>query len=327
MRDVLSFYRELTRRAAQLNLEGKMFGKLIANQIEKCRRERAGMLIAVPFLVFNTVMALWLMNALLLEFASGTEGLEGLGALVATEVLLWVWLIGTIILGVMVFATRNRKAHHEPEAQIMFYARLTVGIAGVVFFMSSFSAWAQDSLEERVGNWRISSEIDPISGMESVVARLAGGYRVPDFDAPDFENEDFPNFLYGAGVAYSVVEIFIEEEDKERIEIRCQEGKLSVIILWGLNISASYDLETQRVTFQFDSQPPQDETWSRHIDATFLPNDEEFVRRAMNYKRLMIKTTTQEGETLIRVFDLEGILDAVRAVSSGCNLPEGIWEN
>lgn len=97
-----------------------MPGKFVVSQIEKRRRGCFGMLIAVAFWVFNVVMALWIVGAWFsttLESTPGMEGLEGVAVFVATGVLLWIWLFGAIILGIMMFATRGRKVimNREPR--------------------------------------------------------------------------------------------------------------------------------------------------------------------------------------------------------------------
>lgn len=85
-------------------------------QIEKRRRGVFGWIIAILFWGFNLMMAVWLWGV----FAATSEVVgnaasdaEKAGAMLGTgigvTVILWVWVFGAFILGLMMLFTRGRK--------------------------------------------------------------------------------------------------------------------------------------------------------------------------------------------------------------------------
>lgn len=85
-------------------------------QIEKRRRGVFGWLVAIVFWAFNLLMAWMMITAFRAggEVAStATSSAETTGAVIgagmAVTMILWVWLFGAFILGIMMFFTRGRR--------------------------------------------------------------------------------------------------------------------------------------------------------------------------------------------------------------------------
>lgn len=85
-------------------------------QIEKRRRGIFGWIIAILFWGFNLMMAVWLWGAFsVTSTAVGEATSEAekagsmIGAGIGITMIIWVWLFGTIILGIMMLFTRGRK--------------------------------------------------------------------------------------------------------------------------------------------------------------------------------------------------------------------------
>ena len=79
-------------------------------QIERRKRGIFGWIVAIIFWTFNILTAVWLFGA----FKAGsempaTEAGIAIGIGVAVTVILWTWLFGAIILGIMMFFTRGKR--------------------------------------------------------------------------------------------------------------------------------------------------------------------------------------------------------------------------
>lgn len=85
-------------------------------QIEKRRRGIFGWIVAILFWGFNLLMAIWLWGAFSVtssvvgEAASDAEKAGAMiGAGIGVTMILWVWVFGAFILGLMMLFTRGRK--------------------------------------------------------------------------------------------------------------------------------------------------------------------------------------------------------------------------
>lgn len=85
-------------------------------QIEKRRRGIFGWIIAILFWGFNLLMALWLWAAFSVTSTvvdGATSDAEKAGAMIGAGIgvtmVIWVWLFGAVILGIMMLFTRGRK--------------------------------------------------------------------------------------------------------------------------------------------------------------------------------------------------------------------------
>ncbi|TIU13359.1 MAG: hypothetical protein E5W44_03675 [Mesorhizobium sp.] len=89
-------------------------------RIEKRKRGFFGMLFWWMFLGFNILMGLWMFSAIKLssdQFQSSTDAAHqagtAIGGTIAVGVLLWIWVFGDIILGLLVALSRGKKVTIE----------------------------------------------------------------------------------------------------------------------------------------------------------------------------------------------------------------------
>lgn len=78
---------------------------------ERQARGFGGRLVALLFWGFEGFMALWLFSAIAnIDQDPHLNGqFEGIAILAAVTVLIWIWLFGTIILGIMMLVSRGEK--------------------------------------------------------------------------------------------------------------------------------------------------------------------------------------------------------------------------
>ena len=87
---------------------------------EKRKRGIFGTLVWWAFLAFNGFMGLWLFYVIRIasqQFGEGgdatTQAGTAIGGTIAAGALLWLWLIGTVILGLIVALTRGKTVTVE----------------------------------------------------------------------------------------------------------------------------------------------------------------------------------------------------------------------
>jgi hypothetical protein len=89
-------------------------------RIEKRKRGFFGTLFWWMFLAFNALMGLWIFSAIKLaslQYQATTDAAShagtAIGGTVAVGMLLWLWLFGDIILGLLVALSRGKKVTIE----------------------------------------------------------------------------------------------------------------------------------------------------------------------------------------------------------------------
>ncbi|MER9221848.1 hypothetical protein NKI48_23455 [Mesorhizobium sp. M0644] len=101
---------------------GKWRGNLMGRieRVEVRKRGFFGMMFWLLFLAFNGLMALWMFAGLKRatdQYQATTDAAShagaAIGATIATGILLWIWLFGGIILGLLVLLSRGKKVTIE----------------------------------------------------------------------------------------------------------------------------------------------------------------------------------------------------------------------
>ncbi|KQZ29134.1 hypothetical protein ASD50_18250 [Mesorhizobium sp. Root552] len=89
-------------------------------RVEVRKRGFFGMVFWLMFLAFNALMALWLVFTIKSasdQFQATSDAASqagtAVGGTIATGVLLWIWVFGDIILGLLVMLSRGRKVTIE----------------------------------------------------------------------------------------------------------------------------------------------------------------------------------------------------------------------
>lgn len=173
---------------------------------------------------------------------------------------------------------------------------LAAGIASAVLFGPYFCAWANLWENEYIGQWYVSSEIDPIFDTKNIFARLS--------DFRDTKLGPDPRSGY--------------------LNFRCQEEELSAYISWG-EFLGDLEEKDQAVIFRFDTLEPQEEVWrlSKNDRSTFVPNAMKFMLQATMHERLAARTDGSDIQ-LTLIFNLEDVREVVSRVFGACNLSENI---
>jgi hypothetical protein len=89
-------------------------------RIEKRKRGFFGMLFWLVFLAFNVLMGLWMFFAIKISSEhyqatadAASQAGTAIGGTIAVGILVWLWLFGDIILGLLVLLSRGKKVTIE----------------------------------------------------------------------------------------------------------------------------------------------------------------------------------------------------------------------
>lgn len=92
-------------------------------QVERRQRGFFGRIFQILFWLFNILMLIWLFTSLagMGEVATkATSDAEkagaGLGIIVGLGIILWTWLIGGLVFGLMMYASRGKKVIETIES-------------------------------------------------------------------------------------------------------------------------------------------------------------------------------------------------------------------
>jgi hypothetical protein len=135
---------------------------------------------------------------------------------------------------------------------------------------------AQDERVETVGDWKLTTIVDPITDEGRMIASVEGG--------------------------------------ADMLAIKCDEpGAGSVYIHWIAGDYLGGDFDRRDVLIRFDQDPPRTERWAHEGRNSFQPDDRQaavFARRLSTASRVVLRGSDYRGREHTAIFQLDPAVTA-----------------
>lgn len=281
--------------------------------IETRQRGLFGKIALGLFVLFNLLMLAWLISymsdisSLHSQSASNAERAgAALGGFMGTGMLLFIWTLGDLILGIVVFATRGKKvitaqtndnAIQASRPKLMKYSIITIGIfLAVVILIALFktdptsqSASSQRDPNALPANWSFIDRTDPVNDTATKSLLIKSSNASNDS-------------AYG-------------------LSIQCAAGEFDafVIVPNTTTMSLKSDID---ITTRIDTQQPQTSTWIVAADrhAAFHRDPKKFVQSLLNGKKLLIRFATVGHQEKLIELDIASLPKFIPNVAQACQI-------
>lgn len=114
-------------------------------------------------------------------------------------------------------------------------------------------------------------------------------------------------------------------EGRPALNIRCQEKKFEIFVLWKVFLGT----EQIPMLSRLDSEPATTENWSASTDseAVFAHNPQEWSKKYVEHKKLLVQITPYNESPIMTSFDLTGLDKAIEPVYKACGITPPSTEN